>query len=387
MKYVIVLLAICLLSAAKPASFDEKMQSLLDDHFKKYQELEYFSGGSLSIYIPGKPLQNYFAGKVSHDPASKSVTKDTLFQIGSITKSFTGALVLVLEKENKLHLNDTLSTYLPEYPKWGSLTIDSLLNMTSCLPNYSDAPLFNVEVAKTPEKYLSPKALLEYVYPSGATNPPLRTGYFYSNTGYQLVDMIVEKTTKQTFNEALSTRLITPLALKNTFYPVPELSNEQKARMAHGYQYNSYDNPLLVGKDVTNMNLGWAGAAGGIIATTEDIILWVKELFTGSLLDDAQKKKLTSLHSTVSGKAIERVSRADPQGFGLGVVCKLLTENEEMDFWFYEGKTMGFRALYIYVPSTGILIASAFNSSPDDANDHAHELIMQAYQLANSLRN
>ncbi len=358
----------------------DEAQDLLDAHVKKYQEVEYFSGAQISIYFPGKEIATYSAGRVSHDPASDKVSNTTLFQIGSITKSFTAALMLQLEKEGKLQLQNSLQNYLPQYPKWANIRIDTLLDMTSCLPNYSDTPLFNVDIVKNPEKVLSPDALVAYVYPKNSPAPPLRNGYFYSNTGYMLADMIVAKTSEKSFRDELEERLIKPVGLANTFYPVSDL--KPNPRMAHGYQYNNYDNPELVGKDIYTMSLSWAGAAGGIISTTEDVVKWVQALFRGSLLDVSQRQKLLALHSTKTGKAISIVSKEDPEGFGLGVVCKYNPENPVENFWFYEGKTMGFRSLYMYVPANGIIIACAFNSCPDGENDHAHELLLAAYKLA-----
>ncbi len=371
-----ILAATCLFTSA----FDNQMQTLLNDHVTKYRELEYFSGASLSVFKPGDGIHNYYAGKVSHEATSPAVSEKTLFQIGSITKSFTAVVMLQLEKERMLDLQQTLDSYLPQYPKWAKYTLDSLLNMTSCLPNYSDTPFFNVAAYETPEKVYSNESLIAYVYPKTTFTPPLRSGYFYSNTGYALADMIVEKTTGHTFRQELENRLLKPCELKNTFYPVPTLQREQFDRMAHGYQYNIYDNPPLVGVDVKKMNLSWAGAAGALVSTTEDVVKWVQALFTGDLLDEAQRKKLRALHSTKTGKPISSLSEDDPSGFGLGVASKYSSDDPKESFWFYEGQTMGFRALYMYVPSSNIIIACAFNSSPDSQNDHAHELLINVYK-------
>ena len=358
---------------------DDGIQSLLNDHVSKYRDIEHFSGASLSVFVPGDVIKNYYAGHVSREIDSALVTDKTLFQIGSITKSFTAALMLHLEKEAKLKLTDPLATYLPQYSKWGKFTLDSLLNMTSCLPNYSDTPLFNVDVAKTPQKPHTTQEIIAYVYPK-EVNPPLRSGYFYSNTGYVLSDMVVEKVTGNSFKQELENRIIKPCGLVNTFYPLPTFSSEELSRMAHGYQYNIYDNPELVGKDVTLTNMTWAGAAGALLSTTEDVVKWVQALFTGTLLDPSQKQKLLAIHSLQSGKPIAAVTKDDPEGFGLGVVQSYGKGDVTTPFWFYEGQTLGFRALYMYIPASNIIIACAFNSSPDGQNDHAHELLMRVYQ-------
>ena len=88
------------------AGMAEQMQKILMTHYNQYKDQEYFSGAALSIYIPNDNIRNYYVGRVSHSPKSKLMSGDTLFQIGSITKSFTAAIILQLEKEGKLRLGE-----------------------------------------------------------------------------------------------------------------------------------------------------------------------------------------------------------------------------------------------------------------------------------------
>lgn len=357
-------------------------QDLLNQHFEKYKNLEYFSGASLSVSIPNQPIENYYAGYVSHDNKSPKVSANTLFQIGSITKSFTAAVMLQLESENKLKLSDPLQQWLPEYSNWSGLDLEQLLNMSSGLPNYSDAPLLITDDYKHPEHVWTNAELVSYVYPNAKPSPPLKAGYFYSNTGYILADMIVEKITHQPFATELTNRTIKAANLKNTFYPLPTLDPKVKSRMAHGYNFNQYDNPPLAGSDTYNRNLSWAAAAGAIVATGEDVIHWIQALFMqDSVLNSEQKQKLMTLISTTTGKPIQSTSDVDPRGFGLGVVQAYDKDKSLGRFWFYEGETLGFRALYMYVPCNNVIIVSLFNSATTNENDHAHELMQNTYKL------
>lgn len=363
-------------------TFDQKAQKLLSTHVQQYKDLEYFSGASLSIYIPKDKIHNFYAGTVSHDANSPKVGADTLFQIGSITKSFTAAILLQLDKEKILRMEDTIKNYLPEYPKWSAIHITELLNMTSGLPNYSDTPLLNTEIYKNLSHYWANKELIKYVYPSENLTPPLKKNYFYTNTGYILADMIIEKITKKSFKDELLTRTFVPAELTNTFYPIPEFDKTVSSRMAHGYYYNQYDNPFLVGADVSHNNLSWAGAAGAIVSTSEDVIKWVKALFIDNkILDNAQKHLLMKSVSLSTGKPITKVSAQDPHSFGLGVAEMYNDKHPLENMWFYEGETLGFRALYIYVPCNGVIISTIFNSSTNSENDHAKDLVKAAYQL------
>src|SRR3990167_3128954 len=212
------LVAILLTAAvqAKPnhPDFDEKTNALLTAHYQHYAKMEYFSGIALSVYKPGHVTKNYYIGQVSHDKHSPNMNGDTLFEIGSITKSFTAAMVLQLENEKKIHLSDTLKMRLPHYSKWSHLTLKSLLNMTSGLPNYSDSPLMNTQQFLYPEKELTNTDLIKLVYPPDNFNPPLRSGYAYTNTGYLMAAMMIEQVDQQSFADAINTRLIKPTQLK-----------------------------------------------------------------------------------------------------------------------------------------------------------------------------
>ena len=373
----------CSLASAKPSSatFDSGAQQMLASHYLKYKNAEYFSAISLSVNLPNEKIKNYYVGYTSHQANAPAITASTLFQIGSITKSFTAAIMLQLEKEGKFKLSDPIKHLLLAYPKWGDITVEQLLNMTSGLPNYSDTPLWNTQEYQHPTHTWSNQQLIDFVYPTNSLNPPRKSGYFYTNTGYILADMIVQKVTLEYFASELERRMIKPANLMNTFYPLPTMSSDLAERLAHGYNYNQYDNPALVGQDAQTNNLSWAGAAGGLISTSEDITKWVKALFIDeTILDKTQKISLTRMVSVNTGKPIKQTSENEPRGFGLGVIQSY--DKSIGRFWFYEGETLGYRALYMYVPCNQVIISSIFNSATNSENDHSKELMLGIYQLA-----
>lgn len=364
-------------SYAKP-NLDNTLNKILADHFQKYKEKEYFSGITLSTFVPKESIKNYYIGLVSHDADSKPIDQNTLFEIGSITKSFTAAVLLQLDDAKKVSMQDAIGQWFPEYSNWGDIKVCQLLNMTSGLPNYSDSPLWNAKEFNDPTHVWSNKELIDYAYPPKEFSPPLKQTYFYSNTGYLLSDIIVEKLTGNTFAQEVVNRTIKLADLSNTFYPLPSMDSDVAARMAHGYNYNQYDNPAFVGKDVTDNNLSWAGAAGAMISNSEDVIKWVNALFASNKILNAQERKaLTSVVSTRNGKVIKETNKADPEAFGLGVAQ--MYDAAIGRFWFYEGETLGFRAIYIYVPCNGVVISTIFNSATNAENDHAKELVLNVY--------
>ncbi len=364
-------------TAAESALKDQVIK-IMNNYYTSYHDPEYFSGMSTAVYAPEHGTMAFYLGTVAQDPNSDKVDQNTLFDIGSITKSFTAAIILQLEKQQFLTLNDTVTKWLPQYSKWGSTTIEQMLNMTSGLPNYSNSPYMNYIVTQKLDTLWSNKELVNIVYPAANFNPAMESGYDYTNTGYLLTAMIAETASKKDYTSLLQ-NLIQNANLQNTFYPVPQMNSYIKDRMAHGYSFNPYENPELLGKDVSDNNLSWAGAAGGLVANSSDIVQWVNALFVGNtILDPQQKMQLMSLISTKTGKPIKQTTANDPGGFALGVAQ--LYDPNVGNFWFYEGKTLGFRAVYMYVPCNGVIIVANLNSAVFSGVDRVGELMQQLYK-------
>lgn len=357
-----------------------KHDPLLDivrQHHQKYSEMEHFTAIQVAVKA-GDKISHYPVGTQSRDSKAKPISKDDLFDIGSITKSFTAALAVKAQTEGQLMLRHALSDYLSNYPHWSNVKLQQLLNMTSGLPNYSDSPKMNYLLSKNLKQFWKPVELLAMVY-SDEFNPPLRTGFFYNNSGYLLMGMIVAERNKTSFRKLLEDKILKPMGLKNSAYPLPSYPAEVLAKMVHGYAYNVYANPELLGQDVTQNNLSWAGAAGGLVSNAEDVVHWVEELFINDrLLSENEKKEMQTLVSYASGKPLADVNAEEPRGFGLGII-KAWSEAIG-DYWFYEGETLGYRAYYMYKPCNRIIISALFNSATDGENDHGGELMMALYQ-------
>lgn len=382
----IVFLALCLMplmvfstTGTPPKKENEavdSIQKIIEDHYQSYHEPEYFSAIQVSIKA-GDKIKTYTVGHRTHDKLTKLTASD-LFQIGSITKSFTAALALLAEKDGVINLDKPIKTYLNAYPNWQDLSLASLLNMTSGLPNYSDSPKINIGFANNIKRYWNRTELMDLVYVKDF-NPPLRTGYDYTNTGYILMDMILTGKEQKTFTQLLDEKIIQPLGLKNTFYPIPSNNTEVSKRLVSGYAYNVYINPELVGRDVRENNLSWAGAAGGLVANSEDVVRWADALFLqDTLLAKDQKNQMQSLVSLQTGKPIKKTSKREPKGFGLGVIQ---TYDKKIGrFWYYEGETLGYRALYMVVPCNKVIISALFNSATNHDNDQSGALMQTLYK-------
>lgn len=122
------------------------------------------------------------------------ITPDDKVRIASITKTFTGTIILQLYDEGKLRLSDPISKYLPHYPDGDNITIERLGTMTSGIFEYSDDKMFGEESMKNFDKPLTPEQLIEVAAKHPPHFPPGK-GVYYSNTNFMILAVIIEKIT------------------------------------------------------------------------------------------------------------------------------------------------------------------------------------------------
>jgi D-alanyl-D-alanine carboxypeptidase len=341
------------------AELAEQLRGDLQAYLATRAPEEDASAAGLSVSLPGRASSiDVSAGTVRPgDP--RPVGIDSLWQIGSNTKAFTSVLVLQLEAEHRLSTDDTLGRWLPQYPRWRDVTIKRLLNMTSGIPTYDAQPTFLADYAADPRTYFSKERLVAYV-----SDLPASSGYSYSNTNYVLAEMVIEKVTRDSYAHQLYARIITPLRLRDMYYRPHLYPREVTDREPGGYFFIDQIPELadLVGRDVSRDTLSWARGAGGIVATTRAMTIWERALYGGRLLPPKQQTELESLVSEQTGEPIAQTTLADSRGFGLGVTQTTTTKFGTV--WTYEGATFGFRALHVYFPRSGAIIAITVNSQP-----------------------
>jgi D-alanyl-D-alanine carboxypeptidase len=331
---------------------------------------EHISTVSLSISLhSGAPNINLTTGATEYG-GRQPVRPLDLFQIGSNTKAFTGVIMLRLEAERRLSIDDTIGKWLPQYPAWSKIKIRQLLNMTSGTATYDNTIAWAKAVASDPFMDFSAAQLIAFTYP---TARPPGTGYEYSNTGYIFAQLVIAAASPMHSYEAELARLIADAGLRHTSYepnryPAPILD-----QLVSGYYENHGTTPAdialypLLGKDAKRWSVSWAQAAGAIVSTPEDITHWARSLYESNLLPQQQRAELFSLVSTKTGKSIPTTTPKDPEGFGLGVIQ--MDNPTAGKVWFYQGTTLGYRMLHIFVPASGLVLAIGVNSQPSDSEN------------------
>jgi D-alanyl-D-alanine carboxypeptidase len=372
-------------SNADEAALTAQLQRVVDAYVKDRASIEGLSGVALQVDRgAGHPVISVFAGDDGLADA-KPIGADTLFQIGSNTKEFTAALILKLEAAGKLKLDDTIGKWLPQYPAWKDVTIRALLQMTSPIPNYSETVAIGEIQAADIHHQFSAKDLIGFVDPGNGQHFPPASGWFYSNTNYILAGLIIEAASGMNYEQALTTMILEPLGLNDTFYangphPGPAAAGPQLARVPRAlfllqdcldYQPQpcrvSTVAPLI-GKDMRTGNLSWAAEAGAIISNPRDLASWIRALFGARVIPAQQLKEMTTLVSNKTGLPLSEVSADEPVGFGLGL-GRFYRKELGGAYWFYEGETLGFRTIFAYWPQDDLLITGAVNSRPPNGED------------------
>lgn len=253
--------------------------------------------------------------------SGEELSTSSIFKIGSITKQFTAALILKLAEENKLSINDSISHYLTGLNYSSSVSIRDLLNHTSGIPNYyffSDYQKFKNLKQKKSDMYNRIK------------NKPLEfepgSRYKYSNSGYYLLGLIIEKVTGKSWENVLDDYILQPLQLEKT------KANWEGIDIAKGYKWNG---KRLVNCDSIVPEVPYA--AGSMVSTLDDLQKWESALLNGFI----SQEKLDEM--TTSG--------LNDYGFGLWI-----DDDEGTKRIWHTGGIDGYRSMMTYYPERDLNI-------------------------------
>ncbi|RDB37128.1 MAG: class A beta-lactamase-related serine hydrolase [Spirobacillus cienkowskii] len=301
----------------------------------------------------------------------ENVTQLSLFQIGSITKTFVATIILQLENEKLLSLEDNIEKYFPQqYKNWSKIKIKNLLNMTSGIHNYND-PKNQYFIGKTlrdPDYYFTNEDLLRLVKSEDLKFVP-NSSWMYSNTNYILLGKIIEKVSNSTFSEQLQKRILQPLQMSNTYFikhrPKTEIPLYKISHLTQGYLYNE---TLLKNFDINDLSLSFASYAGSIISTSNDLLKFINALFLTKENNNLNSlKKLSAefnyFENTDNTGIIRKISSNKmDSGYGLGIF--ILNDNNFNDFnYFHTGGTYGYLSKMSYLKNSNASYVLLINST------------------------
>ena len=207
----------------------------------------------------------------------EAITPETKFRIGSITKQFIGAAILKLQEEGKISTQDKLSKFLPDFPRGNEVAVHHLLTHTSGIHSYTNKNDFITKVTSP----ISEVDLIELIKKDQYDfNPGER--FLYNNSGYFLLGHIIRKVTGKSFGEFLNEEFFGPVGMPNTgvYSTGLNLSKEAKGYKKENGEYKA---------DI-DWDMSWAGGAGALYSTVEDLFRWNEALFNGKVLKPESMK-------------------------------------------------------------------------------------------------
>jgi CubicO group peptidase (beta-lactamase class C family) len=259
-------------------------------------------GVAIAVVKDGKPvhIKGYGVANLEWDCP---IRPDTVFRLASITKQFTATAIMLLERLGKLHLDDSITIYLPDYPTHGrTITITHLLNHTSGIKSYTLLDTFLTDIAK---KDLSPGELLAYFKDLPLEFEP-GTRFLYNNSGYHLLGLIIERIAAMSYEQFVQQYIFQPLNMNHSYYMHNETIIPRRAsgyaKTQEGYRQADYLNMMI------------PYAAGSLGSTVEDLIRWDAALREECLLDANTQERMYTPVQLADG-------RTEDYGFGFRITA------------------------------------------------------------------
>jgi CubicO group peptidase (beta-lactamase class C family) len=273
----------------------------------------------------------------------------TKFRLGSLTKQFTAASILLLEERGKLAISDPVSKHLPDAPPaWSGITLHHLLTHTSGIPNFTSLPEYRSlqPFAATVDKTIASFRDKPLDFAPGAKMS-------YSNSGYLVLGSIIEHISGVGYGAFLQENIFDPLGMKDSGI---DSNATVIARRASGYTRGPAG---FVNAGFIHMSI--PHAAGAVYSTTEDLLRWERGLFGGKVVSDASLKKM---------------STAFKDDYALGVI--VATQNGRTRI-VHGGGIEGFNTSLSYYPESRVTVVVLSNVNGPAADELGRALGLLAH--------
>lgn len=363
-KLIFILLLICILLLGgcinmASENAESKIQSLIEKTVSKNKDLHH---GLLLVHSNRLNIHWKFAVGYTGEE-QKAITQDHTFHVASIGKTFTSALIAKLYEEGNISYDDPIKKYLSDDILNGlhtyegksysdKILIRHLLNHTSGIADYfEEKPRGGKSIlelaVEEPERFWTPMETIQWAKDNLVAHFPPGEGFYYTDTGYQLLGLIIEKITGKPMHESLHEYIFGPLNMNHTyqlFYSEP----------AEKSPYPIAD--LYLDRDEVStfqsLSIDWAG--GGIISNTEDLLVFHQALVNNTLIKEDTFNKW---------KDWARFGRGIDYGYGLVSLQfkeMMFFLSDKLNMWGNWGSTSTFM---FYNPVYDVYIIGAFNQS------------------------
>lgn len=283
-------------------------------------------------------------------------TRDTRFQIASVSKQFTAAAVLVLADRGVVSLDDRIERWFGDCrDDWRAITVHHLLTHTAGLGHWRDFPDLDLHRPLRPEQQMEIFQRVPLLSPPGSR-------WRYSSPGYVLLGWIVQQASGQPYAEFLADHIFTPLGLRSTS------AGDQPGgtRVARGY----HDGQPVRSFDLSTVSLG----AGDVWSTVNDLVRWDDALAGGELLTPARRTAMLTAHAVVGGGS-PAIAAWTADGYGYGLWVGAVKGHRA---YFHPGDNPGYLAFNAWLPGDDIRLVVLVNEETTDLGPALTEMLHAA---------
>jgi CubicO group peptidase (beta-lactamase class C family) len=349
LRFIITVVSLfCIFGTAKPDSLHNSKESKdsleikIDTMIARMGLSSETPGGVVGIIKDGKLIFKKSYGLANFEKKEPNTTS-TLFNLASVSKQFTAAAILVLANENKLSLTDDIRKYLPDFPDYGyTITIENLIHHTCGIRSNDVLELMagNLNSNKTMEEVYS------LIIKQKSLNFKPGEEFLYSNSGYVLLAMIIEKTSGMKFSKFVEERIFRPTGMVQTLiYDNPD---KRMINCASGHTWGGEEKF----KRSASLNTAVVGESN-VYTCLEDFLQWDNNFYKNRLEKWDFGKEMTSLTTFNNGDTCN-------YAFGLRI-----SERNGLRTISHQGGTGDFTAQYIQIPSEKFAVVCLFNIPVD----------------------
>jgi CubicO group peptidase (beta-lactamase class C family) len=295
-------------------------------------------GAAVIVVKDGQVVYRKAAGMANLE-LGVQLQPDMVFRLGSLTKQFTAAAVMLLVEQGRIGLKDPIDKYLPGYPMQGHvITVEHLLTHTSGIQSYTDIPGWMTT------RIRNEMTVQELV--DGFKKEPMQFApgeqYRYNNSGYVLLGAIIEKVSGKSYEAFVTEAIFKPLGLTSTYYG----SNEPIIRR----RAQGYTGPAGKTANASYLSMTQPYAAGSLVSTVDDLARWDAALYTEALLKRSTLEQMWTAFT---------LNNRTSTNYGYGWNVSLLRGRRAIE---HGGGIPGFSTYGLRVPDDRVYVAVLCNS-------------------------